>query len=82
MQLFLIQKLSSVILSLTGGLELIKYSRNVQAWPCGPLGWLGSIRQDQSSTKKYLTPKQLCIFPRSEAKLDVFGEFVQKNLHS
>ena len=45
--------------------EPMTYSQKVQTPPSGPLGWLNCIRQDQSSTGKYLDTKQLRNSPGS-----------------
>ena len=62
------------LLSGTGVLKRIKYSQKVKTMTSGSLCWLKCIRQVQSSTEKYLNPKQLhTVFDAGLARLSSGG---------
>ena len=60
-------------------LEPMKYSQKGQTLPSGVLDWLICTRQDQSSTEKYLNPKQLRMWPGSGSQLAGGEGWVRQN---
>ena len=75
---FQIQIFFYTLLSLSGVLEPMEYSQNMQALPSGPLGWLNCKRQDELNTEGFKAGLQvswvlilsllLCLSEKSESQ--------------